>query len=124
MIPVAWRQGDFSSLAKQLYNPFTQVTTTAADGTVTYVRQPFPGQSDSPVADQSGRAQPVQLSDFYPTPLTNANVNNWNGAGRQRSPNNDQGDVKIDYRISDKDSLSGRFSMGAAELLLRWTPCA
>src|SRR5262249_39717044 len=49
--------------------------------------------------------------NFYPTPLTNSNVNNWNGAGRQ-GLNNDQGDVKIDYKISDKDSLSGRFSIG------------
>ena len=32
--------------------------------------------------------------NFYPTPLFNQNVNNWDGAGHQ-GLNNDQGDVKI-----------------------------
>src|SRR5215813_3355536 len=38
-IPGAWRTGDMSSQAKQLYNPFTQIDN--GNGSVT--RQPFPG---------------------------------------------------------------------------------
>ena len=111
VIPVAWRQGDFSSLSKQLYNPFTQVTVTAPDGTVNYVRQPFPNNQIPQSLINPVARNLFNYPNFYPTPLTNQNVNNWNGAGRQ-GLNNDQGDVKIDYRISDKDSLTGRFSIG------------
>ena len=111
VIPVAWRQGDFSSLSKQLYNPFTQVTVTAPDGTVTYVRQPFPNNQIPQSLINPVARNLFTFPNFYPTPLTGQNVNNWNGAGRQ-GLNNDQGDVKIDYKISDKDSLSGRFSIG------------
>src|SRR5262245_19963391 len=38
VVPTAWRTGDLSSLASQLYNPFSQVTN--SNGTVT--RDPFP----------------------------------------------------------------------------------
>jgi hypothetical protein len=110
VIPVAWRQGDFSSLSKQLYNPFTQVTNTAPDGTVSYVRQPFPNNQIPQSLINPVARNLFNYPNFYPTPLFNQNVNNWNGAGRQ-GLNNDQGDVKIDYRISDRDSLSGRFSI-------------
>ncbi len=111
LIPAAWRTGDFSSLAKQLYNPFTQSAVTAPDGTVSYVRQPFannqiPASLISPVA-RNLFAHP----DIYPLPLLPQNANNWNGAGHQVVTDN-QGDIKLDYRISDRDSLSGRFSMG------------
>src|SRR5208282_4107839 len=76
----------------------------------TYVRQPFPNNQIpqsliSPVARNL-----FSYPNFYPTPLINQNVNNWNGAGRQ-GLNTDQGDFKIDYSISDKDSVSGHFSI-------------
>ena len=111
VIPTAWRSGDFTSLNKQLYNPLTQTTVTASDGSVTVVRQPFPGNQIpasliNPVA-RNLFAHP----DIYPLPLLPQNANNWNGAGRQQITDN-QGDAKLDYKISEKDSLSGRFSMG------------
>jgi outer membrane receptor protein involved in Fe transport len=111
LIPSAWRTGNFSSLSKQLYNPFTQMTVTANDGTVTYVRQPFPNNQIpasliNPVAG-SLFAHP----DIYPVPLLPQNANNWNGAGRQGIEDN-QGDVKVDYRISEKDSFYSRYSQG------------
>ena len=37
--------------------------------------------------------------------------NNWQGGGSNRNYN-DQYDIKIDYNISDKDRLSGKFSQG------------
>ncbi len=110
VIPLAWRVGNFSSLGKQLYNPLTQVTVTAPDGTVSYVRQPFannqiPASMIDPVARNLFTYQ-----KFYPAPLLNQNVNNWDGAGRQGLSSN-QGDFKVDYKISDNDSLSGHFSI-------------
>src|SRR5262249_11617962 len=91
LVPTAWRTGDFSSLTKQLYNPFSQVTN--SNGTVT--RDPFPNNQIpqsmiSPVA-RNLFADP----SIYPLPLTAANSNNWNGAGRQ-NVTQDIGDVKVD----------------------------
>ena len=104
-IPVAWRSGDFSSLTKPLFNPFSQVDN--GNGTVT--RAPFTGNQIpaaliSPVA-RNLFADPA----IYPLPQTAANTNNWNAAATQRV-NDDLGDLKIDYMVSAKDNLSGRFS--------------
>jgi len=104
-IPAAWRTGNMSSLSKQLYNPFSQVDN--GNGTVT--RQPFPGN----VIPQS-LISPVAANLFanpqaYPLPQTAANTNNWNAAAIERV-NDDLGDLKMDYVLSDKDNLSGRLS--------------
>jgi hypothetical protein len=104
-IPTAWRTGDMSSMSKQLYNPFGQVTN--PDGSVT--RQPFSGN----IIPQS-LIGPVARNLFadmsaYPLPQTGANTNNWNAAAVQHV-NDDLGDMKIDYMASDKDNLSGRVS--------------
>lgn len=105
--PAAWRTGDLSSLAKRLYNPFSQVDN--GNGTVT--RDPFPNNQIpasliSPVA-RNLFADP----SIYPQPLNGSNTNNWNGAGRQ-NVTNDVGDVKIDYVLTAADNVMGRFSMG------------
>ena len=104
-IPAAWRTGDMSSLSKVLFNPFSQVDN--GNGTVT--RQPFAGNVIptsliSPVA-RNLFADP----SIYPLPQTGANANNWNGAATQRV-NEDLGDIKIDYVLSSKDNIAGRFS--------------
>ncbi len=109
-IPAAWRTGDFSSQTKRLFNPLSQVTQT--NGSV--VRDPFlnnqiPQSLISPVA-RNLFANP----DIYPLPLTSANANNWNGAGRQRVLS-DIGDVKMDYSLTARDNLTGRFSIGATD---------
>ena len=114
VVPAAWRTGDLSSLPKQLYNPFSQVTN--SNGTVT--RAPFPNNQIpqsmiSPVA-RNLFADP----SIYPLPLTGANSNNWNGAGRQ-NVSQDIGDVKVDYAVSSKDNLTGRFSMGETNDITR-----
>ena len=110
VIPLAWRVGNFGSLAKQLYNPYSQITTTAANGAVSYVRQPFannqiPLSMIDPVASNL-----FSYQNYYPAPLLNKNANNWDGTGKQGLDNN-QGDFKVDYKFSDADSLSGHFSI-------------
>ncbi len=109
-IPVAWRSGDMSSLNKQLFNPLSQVDN--GNGTVT--RQPFAGA----VIPQS-LINPVARNLFadpslYPLPLTNANSNNWNGAANQHVTDN-LGDLKMDYVLSPKDNVTGRFSKDRRE---------
>jgi hypothetical protein len=110
VIPVAWRMGNFSSLSKQLYNPFTQVSVTGANGAVNYVRQPFPNNQIPASMIDPVASNLFKYPQYYPTPLLNQNVNNWDGAGRQGLSSN-QGDFKVDYHISEKDTVSGHFSI-------------
>jgi len=118
IMPLAWRKGDFSNLLDprysgvaagiQLYNPYSVDTTTGA-------RAPFPNNQIptslfSPVitklfADQS----------IYPAPsLATQNVvtdsNYFYSASSYLK--SDQGDFKLDYKPSDKDDLSARYSNG------------
>src|SRR4051794_22327352 len=114
LIPAAWRKGDFSSLSRQLYNPFAQSEVTGANGQTTYVRQPFPNNQVpenliNPVA-RNLFANP----DLYPLPLLPQNANNWNGVGKTGITDN-QGDAKLDYYVTSNDQVSGRFSMGQRE---------
>jgi Carboxypeptidase regulatory-like domain len=107
VIPAAWRTGNLSSLSAQIYDPQTQTQPTPG----TYVRQPFPN-NQIPLA----RINPVALnlfkdSSIYPLPLINSNSNNWNGAGKQNIVEN-IGDAKVDYTMSNQDTLMGRFSKG------------
>jgi hypothetical protein len=113
VVPTAWRSGDFRSLSNQLYNPFAQTVTTAADGTVTVVRQPFAG-NQIPQSMINPVAANLFSSGFYPLPLLPQNANNWNGAGKSGVTDN-QGDVKIDYNPTSKDYIYGRLSIGTRE---------
>src|SRR5258708_6234357 len=107
LIPAAWRSGDMSSQPKKLYDPLTQVETTPG----AFVRQPFannviPPSMISPVARNL-----FADTAIYPLPPSSAISNNWNAAGHESVAEN-LGDLKIDYSLSSKDNLSGRFSMG------------
>jgi hypothetical protein len=118
IMPMAWRSGDFSNLLDpkysgvaagiQLYNPFSVDTTTGA-------RAPFPGNKIptslfSPVI-QKLFADP----SIYPTPtLATQNVvtdsNYFYSASSYLK--SDQGDFKLDYKPSNNDELSARYSNG------------
>ncbi|HYM09780.1 MAG TPA: carboxypeptidase-like regulatory domain-containing protein, partial [Bryobacterales bacterium] len=106
VIPAAWRTGDFSTLSRQLYNPLSQVTNGSQVTRDPFLNNQIPQSLISPAA-RGLFADP----NIYPLPLNGAISNNWNGAGRETIVEN-IGDVKIDYMISSKDNLSGRFSMG------------
>jgi hypothetical protein len=110
----AEQAGDFSALLTgskpiQLYNPCTPGTgTTGSPCVAAAVRTPFPN-NQIPVAMMSPVAAALFASPLYPTAINNSLTNN---ALQEKSTafNSDQGDVKIDYKISDKHQLSGRFT--------------
>ena len=122
----AERGGDFSALCPagfnaagicssttngnvQLYNPcvsFTQVCTASAPAAA--VRQPFLN-NQIPTAMISPVAQALFASPLYPGTINNNLQNNavYNTNAMQ---NVDQGDIKIDYKATDKDNISGRYT--------------
>jgi hypothetical protein len=106
--------GDFSALLNastpiQLYNPCQG--TTGQNGTACVAaatRQVFPGNI-IPASMISPVAAALFASPLYPKTINNNLTNN---ALQEVSTafNSDQGDVRVDYRISDKDQISGRFT--------------
>jgi hypothetical protein len=101
----AERAGNFSQLLTaanpvQLYNPFAL----SANGT----RQPFSGNI-IPASLISAAAGKILNSSYYPQP-TNGNVLNNLTYSTQSYINGDQGDVKVDWNISDKDRFFARYS--------------
>jgi hypothetical protein len=117
LMPAAWRKGDFSNLLDpvysgvkggiQLYNPFSADATTGA-------RAPFAG-NQIPVSLFSPVVQKLFADpSLYPLPtLNNALVTDTNYFYSSSSYlKSDQGDFKLDYKPSDKDDLSARYSNG------------
>jgi hypothetical protein len=110
----AEQAGDFSALLAgskpiQLYNPCAPGTgTTGSPCVAAAVRTIFPN-NQIPVAMMSPVAAALFASPLYPKTVNNALTNN---ALQEKSTayNSDQGDFKIDYKISDKHQLSGRFT--------------
>jgi len=122
----AERSGDFSALCPagfnaagicsstgsgntQLYNPcvsFTQVCTATSPAAT--VRQPFLN-NQIPAAMISPVAAALFASPLYPGTINNNLQNNavYNTNAQQ---NVDQGDIKIDYKATDKDNISGRYT--------------
>ncbi len=105
--PEAWRTGDFSGF-QTIYDPATTVIN--PDGTAT--RQPFSGNQIL-----ASRFDPVakQLIDLFPAPnlpgsVSSAGVANNYLANPASISNVNQFDIRIDHRISNRDSLFGRFS--------------
>ena len=102
----AERQGDFSQLLTgqgiQLYNPYPL----DANGN----RTPFPNNR-IPLKLMDPVARNLFSSGLYPLPITGDLVNNF--INTTRSYNNvDQGDVRVNYTITQKDRLYGRISEG------------
>ena len=94
-VPTArMRTGDFSELGAPIYDPMT------------LPRTPFSGN-----AIPAGRFDPmaVRLMGLYPMPNQPGLANNfaYNGEGWQT---NQTADVRIDHRLSDKDTIFSRYS--------------
>jgi Carboxypeptidase regulatory-like domain/TonB dependent receptor len=117
VMPDSWRQGDFSNLLNptysgvaagiQLYNPFSENAATGA-------RAPFPN-NQIPVS----LFNPVIKNLFanasiYPAATLSqvrATDNNYFYSGSSYIKS-DQGDIKLDYKPTDQDDLSARYSNG------------
>ncbi|MCX6614306.1 MAG: carboxypeptidase regulatory-like domain-containing protein [Acidobacteria bacterium] len=113
--PAAWRNGDLSQF--QAVN--NQIIRDPNTGTSIATRTPFPNNQIP-----TSRFSPVARFLFanpslYPL-ANNTGVgalgvtSNYIGASRNYLSNK-QGDVKVDYRLSDKDNLMWRFSKGMYE---------
>src|SRR4029077_2889951 len=110
----AEQAGDFSALLTgstpiQLYNPCQG--TTGQNGTACVAattRTPFPGNI-IPASMISPVAAALFASSFYPKAINNNLTNNAIQL-KSQAFNSDQGDAKVDYRLSSKDMISGRFT--------------
>ncbi len=72
------------------------------------VRTPFPN-NQIPISMISPVAAALFASPLYPKAINSALTNNAINL-KSNAYNSDQGDVKVDYRLSDKDQISGRFT--------------
>ncbi len=110
----AEQQGNFGALLTaatpiQLYNPCQGTTgqngtaCVAATTRTAFAGNIIPSSMISPVAAA------LFASSLYPKTINNNLTNNALQEISQQF-NSDQGDVKVDYRLSDKDSFSGRFT--------------
>ena len=105
--PDAWRTGDFSGY-NTIYNPAT--TTTDANGNST--RVPFAGNK---IPQSLFNPIAAKLLSMFPEPNVPGQVSPFgvsnNFLSSPSEPNDtDQFDVRIDHKISDSDSIFGRFS--------------
>ena len=93
----------------QLYNPCQG--TTGQNGTACVAattRAPFPGNV-IPSSMISPVAAALFASSFYPKAINNNLTNNALQEISQQF-NSDQGDIRVDYRATSKDLISGRFT--------------
>ena len=97
--PAEWRRGDLSSITTVIRDPLTN--------------QPFPN-NQIPV-ERFGPTARALLSnlDLYPLPTrAGTNVTNNYATETADAVDNRQFDVKIDAKLSDADSIWGRYSSG------------
>jgi hypothetical protein len=121
----AEKNGDFSALCPagfnagvctsssgtniQLYNPCASFTAPCTpSSTPANPRQPFPN-NHIPVAMISPVAQALFASSLYPTTINNNLQQNALNTSTS-ALNSNQGDLRVDYQISSKDRVSGRFT--------------
>ena len=105
LFTAAERTGDFSQLLNQsspvvLYNPFSSAT---AANRVPFPNNVIPSNLISPIATK------ILTSQYYPATNNNNLLNNYQ-YGSTSSADGDQGDVKIDYNMSEKDRFFARYS--------------
>ena len=102
LMTAAERQGDFSALLPkvQLYNPLSVVNGQ---------RQPFAGNIIPASLLNSVAQKIVSDTTAYPLPTSSALINNYLYANHTYV-NGDQGDAKLDWNLSEKDRIFGRYS--------------
>ncbi len=108
LCPEGFVGGICTNPANQLYNPCGNAACTTPSVPANGTRPPFlgniiPANMISPVAAA------LFASSLYPTTINNNLTSNAIQLTSQ-AYNSDQGDIKVDYRISDKDQVSGRFT--------------
>jgi hypothetical protein len=111
--PAAWRNGDLS----QFLTVNNQIIRDPTTGTTLATRTPFPN-NQIPVSRYSATARYLFSNpNLYPLPNNPSGTGalgvggNYIGSSRNFLTNK-QGDAKLDYRLTNKDSLMWRFSKG------------
>lgn len=108
------RDGDFRGTARPIFDPLTY-------NAATNTRQPFA----TPGMIPRSRFNPASLNVLRYFPLSNdvaatrlANGESFFYSGASRHNDQDSYDIKIDHRFSDRDQLSGRWSLGNSTTIL------
>jgi outer membrane receptor protein involved in Fe transport len=105
-----WLQGDFSTLGKTIYDPWTTVEDASAPAG--YTRQPFPG-NQIPSNRINPQAKTLIGLDLIPSPNHEEGTTlpgNSNFLGTTSSPEDiNFWTVRIDHVISDSDQIYGRY---------------
>ncbi|MFL6439940.1 MAG: carboxypeptidase regulatory-like domain-containing protein [Terriglobales bacterium] len=110
------RAGDFGQLCTEFGGSFTGVGGACVGGTGVQLTNPV---TKAPIAKNNLAAAGLTISPvasslfgskFYPLPQINTTATNNYFFKSGNSLNNDQGDLKIDYAISAKDHIFGRWS--------------
>ena len=115
------RGGDFGQLCTDFGGAFTGPGSTCVGGTGA-IQLVDPNNASAPIASNNFAnttdtidlvAKNIFSSKYYPLPqIDNIAIGNNFFYSTGTSINTDQGDVKIDYNISDKDHVFGRWSQG------------
>ena len=93
----------------QLYNPCASFSAPCTPSSpAAAVRQPFPFNR-IPTSMISPVAQALFASSLYPTTINNNLQQNALNTTTS-ALNSNQGDIKVDYQVSNKDRVSGRFT--------------
>jgi hypothetical protein len=105
----AERQGDFSAVGVQLYNPCASFTAPCTSSSVpATTRQPFVN-NQIPMVMISPVATALFGSSLYPSPVGTGLQNNAVNVVTS-AQNEVQGDLKIDFKATQKDNISYRFT--------------
>ncbi|MFN2976002.1 TonB-dependent receptor [Terriglobus aquaticus] len=110
VLPQAFRNGDFSALltaangSKQLYD--------SQNGYRAFANNQLP--INNPVAKYLFAHPELYPLPNRTSPAADGVYQNYTGAAVKSLDRNDQGDIKIDYRISDRDSVFARASFSQA----------
>ena len=113
----AERVGDFSAYTNTsgalipIYDPLSTIATTSG-GKTTYTRTQFMGcNGNQPNVICPTRLDQVglNLASIYPLPTGPGSFNNYVSTANQIIDDNG-GNARVDYHLSDKDSMFGRFS--------------
>ena len=111
----AMRQGDFSGISAQIFDPATSRPDPANPANI--IRDPFAGNV-IPTNRLSPTTQLV-LQKYYPLPNLNVGPSvlpNYQFAGTNNTQS-DQAGIRIDHRFGDNDSLFGRYNRSNSTLL-------
>jgi hypothetical protein len=105
-------QGNFSAEGRNIYDPLS----TLPNGNGGFTRSPFPGNI-IPVSEMDPVA--LKIAQLLPAPNQNLGAAVPGGnyfAAATATQQNDQGNLRIDHKISDKDSLFGSLSWSNGSL--------